>query len=293
MNTIGKILVILNLVFALVVGGFLVIDFGTRTNWRTAYENLKREMLVGETNINTSGKTLQELNNQVRRVEADNAELKQRLADEAKVHQAKLNEHKVQLNDAIMQAKDADLNAQKAINQKDTLKEEVKALTNTVQNRDQMLLDLQEKNKHLRTEAIAKEAMANTTQERNQGLLAKIQELERKIALRDAGVGGDKAFAKDPSAPNPPTNYVKGRIEAIDSVNSKLVTISVGTDHGLKQDQTLEVFRMSPQPLWLGRIRIVDAREHAAVGRLVPGVGNRGGLKVGDIVASSISPQAP
>ena len=48
MNTIGKTLVILNLVFALVVGGFLVIDFATRNNWKTAYEALKREMDVAK-----------------------------------------------------------------------------------------------------------------------------------------------------------------------------------------------------------------------------------------------------
>ena len=48
MNTIGKILVVLNLVFALVVGGFLVIDFATRTNWKTAYESLKSRYGIPE-----------------------------------------------------------------------------------------------------------------------------------------------------------------------------------------------------------------------------------------------------
>ena len=46
MNTIGKILVVLNLVFALLVGGFLVIDFATRSNWKKEYEKLQSEMVV-------------------------------------------------------------------------------------------------------------------------------------------------------------------------------------------------------------------------------------------------------
>jgi hypothetical protein len=113
--------------------------------------------------------------------------------------------------------------------------------------------------------------------------------LERKIALRDAGVGGDNHFAKDPNAPNPPSNYVKGRIDKINSQDGTLVEISVGSDQGLKEGHTLQVYRLSPEPRWLGMIRIRDAREHASVGKLVPGVsGNRGGLQVGDIVASSI-----
>ena len=44
MNTVGKILVILNFVFALVVGGFLAIDFATRTNWHKAYKALETEV---------------------------------------------------------------------------------------------------------------------------------------------------------------------------------------------------------------------------------------------------------
>src|SRR5438128_367637 len=187
MNTIGKILVILNLVFALVVGGFLVIDFGTRTNWRTAFENLKREMTVGETNTNISGKTLQELNNQVRRVEGENATLKQQLSDLAKVHATQLASQKLLVEDEMAKAKDADLNAQKAIAEKERLKVELKMLTETVQSRDTTILGLLEDNKKVRTDAIAKESIANTTQQRNQDLLVKIQELERKIALREAG----------------------------------------------------------------------------------------------------------
>jgi hypothetical protein len=293
MNTIGKILVILNLVFALVVGGFLVIDFGTRTNWRTAFESLKREMVVGEKNTNISGKTLQDLNNQVRRVEAENAKMKQEIIDNQTVAKAKLDSQKTMFEEEVQRAKDADLSAQKAIAEKERLKEEVKRLAATVQDRDALILSVREDNNKLRTQAIAKEGIAKTTLERNQGLLSQIQDLERKIALREAGVGNENNLLKDPSAANPPSTYVKGRIERVDSKDPKVVQISLGTDQGLKRDQTLEVYRLSPEPLWLGRIRIMDAREHAAVGRLVPGISGRGPLQVGDIVASSTGAQAP
>jgi hypothetical protein len=293
MNTIGKILVILNLVFALVVGGFLVIDFGTRTNWRTAYESLKREMVVGEKNINVSGKTLQELKNQVRRVEAENAKLKQEIIDNQTVAKATLDSQKAKTEEEVMRAKDADLSAQKSIAEKDRLKEEVKRLSATIQDRDNLILTVRDENNKLRTQAIAKEGIAKTTLERNQGLLGQIADLERKIALREAGVGNENNLIKDPSAANPPSTHVKGRIERIDSKDPKVVQISLGSDQGLKQNQTLEVYRLNPEPLFLGRIRIMDAREHAAVGRLMPGISGRGPLQVGDIVESSIGARAP
>ena len=34
MNTLGKLLVIVNLLFALATGGFLAVDFASRTQWK-------------------------------------------------------------------------------------------------------------------------------------------------------------------------------------------------------------------------------------------------------------------
>ena len=115
MNTIGKTLVILNLVFALVVGGFLVIDFATRNNWKTAYEALKREMDVAKSNNAVGGKTQQELNTQVKRSEADRESVKQQLVDQEKVAQAQLASQKLMTDEATTRAAEADLNTQKAI----------------------------------------------------------------------------------------------------------------------------------------------------------------------------------
>src|SRR3712207_3885169 len=53
MNSVGKILVFVNLLFALIVGGFLAIDFSTRTNWREYAKELERELEVSRTNTTT------------------------------------------------------------------------------------------------------------------------------------------------------------------------------------------------------------------------------------------------
>ncbi len=292
MNTIGKILVVLNLVFALVVGGFLVIDFATRSNWKLAFDNLKREMEVAQKNTNISGGTLQDLNTQVKRAEAERDKLKKELVDQENVASAKLAGQTLLTNEANERAKDADLTAQKAIQEKDKLKEELKGLSATVQERDNRILALQESNKTYRTEGIAHENKAKATQDRNVNLLEQIQELSRKLALQDAGVRNDNILTRDPNAPNPPSNYIKGKVDKVDPRDPTLVQISLGSDQGLKQNQTLEVYRLGPDPQYLGRIRIEDVREHVAVGKLVRNsvVGNRP-FKTGDIVASSINPQ--
>lgn len=291
MNTIGKTLVILNLVFAVVVGGFLVIDFGTRTNWKNSYEALKREMDVSKANNGVSGKTLQELVTQIKRSEAQTEDVKQQLVDHQKVAEAQLKSQKLMTDEAIARATEADLNTQKAIAEKDRLKLEVNALSATVQNRDNTILQLQTDNKKFRTQAIAEENRAKATQQRNEHILGQLQDALRKLALREAGVGREGTLAKDRNSPNPPSTYVKGKIDRVDPTDRTLVQISLGSDQGLKQGQTLEVYRLGPDPQYIGTIRLVDVKEHVAVGKLTPN-SRRIPLQAGDIVASSLKSQS-
>jgi hypothetical protein len=288
MNTIGKILVILNLVFALLVGGFLVIDFATRSNWKVAYEKLKSEMEIAQLNYKVSGDTIRGAITVGKTDRAENDTLKQKLVDQEVVAKAREASLLVQVQEAVDKTKDADLNAQKAIAEKDRLKEEVKGLNLTVQGRDGTILTLQNDNKRIRTEAVAQENIAKAMQSRNENLLARLQELERKIIQNELGTAGP--LAKDPSAPNPPPAYIKGKIDKINPDDRRLVQISIGTDQGLNLNHTLEVYRLSPKAEYLGMIRIVDAKEHTAVGQLVrTGIsGNRAPLQVGDTVASSL-----
>jgi hypothetical protein len=290
MNTIGKILVILNLVFALLVGGFLVIDYATRTNWKKEYENLKSEMTVGFTNNNVSSRTQQDLVTLKKRADADRDDALQKLADEKLVNKARLEDQQRKTADAETRADDARLSAEKAIAEKDRLKAENKALSETVQERDGRIAALQEDVKKYRQEAISADSKARATQERNESLVKQNEELMRAIAQRDAGGGKEGAQIRNPNSPNPPPNDIKGKIEKVDPTDRTLVTVSLGSDQGLQVHHTLEVYRLAPTPQYLGMIRIEDVREHVAVGRLVRNgaAGNRSALQPGDIVASKV-----
>lgn len=290
MNTIGKILVILNLIFALVVGGFLVIDFATRTNWKVAYDKMKNEMEIARLNTDVSGRTMRDLSNIGKQDKAESEVLKVKLVDQEKIAKAKEDMLLGQIDEANDKAKQAELKKQEYLTEKEKLKEEVKGLAATVQERENVILALQAETKKSRNEAVAQENTAKAMQSRNESLLIQIQELQRKIALDSAGAGGANAL-RDPSAPNPPPTYVKGKIERVHPEDRRLVEISVGTDQGINKDHTLEVYRMSPKAEYLGMIRIKDATQHKAVGQLVrTGSSSRGALQIGDTVASTLSP---
>ena len=99
---------------------------------------------------------------------------------------------------------------------------------------------------------------------------------------------GTKKFETHNEA-NPPSGMVKGKIEHVDAKDNTLVQISVGTDQGVNKNNTMEVFRTTPSPKYLGMVRIVDSQPHRSVGRLIvpPGT-SRPQLQEGDLVWSRL-----
>jgi len=84
----------------------------------------------------------------------------------------------------------------------------------------------------------------------------------------------------------PLSTDLNGVIEKIDPKDASLLSISIGSDAGLAKHHTLDVYRLKPVPLYLGKIRIIEVTPQKAVGRRV---GNKAGtpiLRVGDKVTS-------
>src|SRR5207244_8418503 len=101
-----------------------------------------------------------------------------------------------------------------------------------------------------------------------------------------AGGGGTPGITIKPgvNALNPPTTLVKGKIVRVDPTDKTLVEISLGTDQGVNKNNTLEVFRTTPEAKYLGVVRIVEANFNKSVGRLIvaPGATVRPQLQVDD-----------
>jgi hypothetical protein len=96
----------------------------------------------------------------------------------------------------------------------------------------------------------------------------------------------------DANAPNPPSVKVDGKIEVVDDKDgTTLVQVSLGRDQGVEKNHTLDVYRLRPEPKYLGMIRIVEAYNHKAVGRLISN-GNpafRPQLRANDLVTSKVT----
>ena len=287
MNTVGKTLVGLNFLFAVIVGGFLVVDFATRSDWKAAYKSLNDQVTVLKADRDTAVDSMNPLINKNKELETKLENLKKDMDDQAVKAKADQLKFEGQLLDTKIELDDARLSLTKARTDVERLKVAEADLRGIVKEREAKILSLQDINAKLGVAAIASEQKAVTAAERNQELLKQVQDLTAQMnQIKLTGATGQVPgiTVKTGTTLNPPPTLVKGKIERVDPADKTLVEISLGTDQGVNKNNTLEVFRTSPEPKYLGVVRIVDANFNKSVGRLIvaPGTTVRPQLQVGD-----------
>jgi chromosome segregation ATPase len=279
MNLIGKILVILNLIVALVIVGFMAVTFTTRDNWKKYTEGFKREMDIAGRNAGLAEKTAADLQNELKKLrgELDTEKRNARIA--ADLLEAKSKDLQSRLDEELIKAKEADLTAQKALGEVQRFKEEVKDLNNVIEARQKKIVEMEDNAKRLREFALAKEKESQDDRARNESLRAEVLRLNLNVADLEAGPKGKLAMSVPPAK-------LRGTIE---KVESDLVQISLGSDQGLKKNQILQVQRLKPRAEYLGSIRLVEVDFHKSIGRWMTTSRPEGKrLQPGDQVVSSL-----
>ncbi len=289
MNAVGKTLVVLNVVFALVTGGLLVFSYAARTHWREAAEERARLLEV----TRKSAQAYHDLHN---------AELARRKKIEGDFDQAKIN-HGSQVSklnsdrDAVAKQRDdfqktadtATLEAEKLTKEAERLRKEVAHLTSVIAEREKQILIAQNESAKFRIEAQTQKGIADAAVGRAQNLLEQLREKELALAKIMAGPTAGTLSVRDPNYTNPPPAYIKGTIEKIHATDRNLFTISLGSDVGVKENHTLEIYRLKPRADYLGRLLIVESRPRYAIGRLIRAA-SQVPIQEGDEVASKIQP---
>jgi hypothetical protein len=174
-----------------------------------------------------------------------------------------------------------------AVTQTDRLRLDMELLNKSIKEREFHVAKLDAEVRKYKADAITFEATAKARQMQNEALLEQIRALTLEVARMKLG---EVQIAVDPKAPNPPAVHVNGKIARVDG---DLIEINLGTDEGVNKNNTLYVYRLTPEPKYLGMIRIVQAGKHASVAHLLAsgGSANRPMLKVGDNVASRLTPK--
>lgn len=291
MNTIGKILVILNFLFAIIVGVLLVMDFAKRNQWKEAYFALKKETETAVDVAKADKVATVKVAGDYKDAKSQIDKLMQDLKDSqtlTKIEVDKLTVEKGEAQAALEKA--TTTNKQLEVTQQ-RLTNEIAHLNVIVKERETAIVRFEAEIKKYRNDAVQATTLAKTRQIQNENLLEQIRNLTSALAKAQAGIGGgagEAAGARDPNSPNPPAVVVNGKIEKVDGTD--LVLLSLGTDNGVAKGNTLDVYRTQPEPKYLGMVRIIDANHHQSVARLVPtaNAAFRAQLREGDLVTSKL-----
>jgi len=285
MTFVGKILVIVIMVFSVLFLGLSVVVFSTETNWKA--EASKHKTQVAE---------LQKKIGQFKG-EADNATAQR---DAAKADAAKAVADAQAKNDRLQQEID-----QRAKEIQDTrasvgtAQESVKLAQNEAARRTEEAVTLRELLKKVQNEA---DALKLRQTELNQEILTLKRQIEvaqgnnkdlrervaiLQTAVRGAGLSPDNIIRRGRSSVA--NHDVEGEVTKVDTRN-KILEISVGSDDGLVEGNELEIFRFTPTPEYLGRLRITSVDPDHAVGTVVSNPQGKK-IKEGDNVATKIRPR--
>jgi hypothetical protein len=291
MNTIGKTLVVLNFLFAVIVGVFLVYDIGMRAGWKEKYQKLEQEARVMQSQHDSIMKATEKLRDMLASKDLEVEQLRSKNKDDEDARVAIEQGKNIQIADLTTKLVDKDLVVKETLLTQKRLTDEVTKLNTTIKERETMIVRLEADIKVFRIKAQNFESLATARQSQNETLLDQIRDLTNKLARIETGATPEGGTIKNPNEPNPPAVVVNGKIERVDGTDNTLIQINLGTDHGVNKYHTLDVYRTDPAPKYLGMIRIVDAYHQKSVARFVT-TGNpafRPQLKTEDLVTSKLS----
>lgn len=307
MTAVGKILVFLNLVFSLAVGGFAVADYTARTHWVSAFDKLKSDYTVLRTANETYGKELASLSKEkadlYERLQAQQVKWNPAAAADkdagvsvATAVLAKLDDQRKQidelrtsnaaLNKQVMleKARNIDLTAAEKKYSKDfeRRQSDTALLRGTLKDEMDKNFKIVKEMNQMRDDMVTAQIQARTYKDRNIQLEAQLRETAVQLAQIKTNMGATRTTSGLVRT-NPPLENVEGLVR---TAKGDLVEISLGTDAGLSRGQTMEVFRLGQNPKYIGRIRIVDVTANTAVGQASGRLAAP--IQVGDRVASRI-----
>jgi len=290
MTTLGKILVIVNLVFSLLTGALIVMVYATRTNWHAEYVKRVDEVKAAQSTVQTLRTELEQERTahggDVKKLQDTVADLNKRLEGAQNDTQLRVVEVGTAQKQALAQ-QGASSTAAEEVKQ---LRGEVVKLQEDVAKRDKRMFGYEQEVKELRDKAVSAEIAYKSELERTRQLLDQVSQLSRenqRLGTPGRGAAPAAPGGVTTSSLKPPPEDVQGTVVESDP-RSGLVTINIGSDKGVNKGHTLEVYRTSPEAKYLGKLQIVDARPHEAVGRLTS---SRAVIQKGDIVAASILPR--
>ncbi len=285
MTYVGKILVIVIMIFAI---GFLFLStmiFMTERDWKKEVDRLKGEQskLTGALTEQKGIKTQLENDliaaekaraGQVKDLEAQIANLNQ----ETTTRQTEITAQRKEIETSLQSTSSAQQQAEAKDAETSKIREQLRAIQNEANAYKLQQMELKDKIRELELEKEAAERNNKKLRDDN---------LTYQEIIRSNGLNADPGYYQRRDRPLP---VVDGEILKADNQNRRY-QISVGKDDGIEPPDELYVYRTKPKPEYLGVLRVQIADSDQAVATLVGSTVQGKKIQEGDIVSTTIRPR--
>lgn len=280
MTFVGKILVIVIMLFAVLFLGISTAVFTTAKNWKEATDGQKKIVSKLQSENTTAKSEIESLKKDMAKAKSDADAAKQTLETEI----ATLRNDKEALEKESTAAHGELTTAQ--TNAKSALEEAEARRSQTEQLREQKLAVEKQANEFKLHQAELNDQIRLLSRELE---VAKKnnEDLRDRTArfsslLRRNGLSDDISQVKGLESPPAVTGEIK-KVEL-----NKRVEITIGSDDGVVPGHELLVYRTRPRPEYLGKIRVIATDPDQAVGEVIGTTVQGKKIKEGDSVTSTL-----
>ncbi len=276
MNFLGKILVVANLVFTILLMSISVFVYATHRNWYEAATDVSKQLQQAKAENEASETRYRRLDSQLKlEIEASLQDVRkleterETLIAESATTQSQLDQLLQKDRSNTQAVASTQANNEKLTAEVQTLRDSLREI--------QAEIDVTFRTMVASTDLLHEvQGQYNSGLERQKQLVADLA--NKNILLNENGL--------DPNAdPGAVVPRVRGVISATHrTANSQLIELTVGADDGLKRGHTVEVFRGDR---YLGRAEILRTEPDRAVGRILRRF-QQGQIQEGDHVATKL-----
>ncbi len=278
MTIIGKILTVFLFLFSLVFLGFaftintLNKDRQTGKSWYTVAMDLRsRTVPAMQADLKARDEELAALRGQIATLSNEIKSMKDNVSKEVDQKNNEVQRARTEADAAKRAFEKSQIDLRAALEELDKRRQEVTRVYETIKQKNSELAQLTTDKTNAMNLKTQFEVAASSLAARNQSMELQIKDLTEQVESLQVMLNDPTKRVTSKTAPLgdvvPVPNDVEGIVKAVGQ--GGLVSISIGSDAGLLRGHTLEVFRLKPTPMYLGRLTIREVSPHEAVGQII------------------------
>jgi len=281
MTFVGKILVILIMVFALFFLAVSTVVMTTETNWMAEAKKRKDEISKLQTKVTEAKGEVDKAKNELAAAQQQADKDKALLTSQAADVKAELTRFQTEIEKQRTSVETAQENARRSLADAENRVKETEVLRKTLKEVQDQANEYKIRQTELNDQIRILQRQLETAAKNNADLRERVAVFQNK--LTSLGQSADFLTLKGVSAPPD----VEGEVDKV-SPDNRRIEITIGADDGLVVGHVLKLYRLGSSPKYLGEVKIISVDPDRAVAEVIGKTSRGEKIQEHDIVATKI-----